>query len=131
MPVRIEIDRYARGHRTLPFIDLASHGHHMSRLRHWRGLRDIELPESCYANPAVPTGFDHATRRLEQRGVTAGDAQAVLAREPFSYYHEDQWKMGYYDPKSKVFVAKTIDGNVNTVMTNVDQAYINRLRGGR
>ncbi|MHB9858953.1 hypothetical protein [Streptomyces sp. YIM S03343] len=69
-------------------------------------------------------------QRLEQRGVSAEDAQAVLGRESFSYKHEDQWKMGYCDPKSKVFVAKTVDGNVNTVMTNVDQAYINRLQGG-
>ncbi|MFG2881566.1 RHS repeat-associated core domain-containing protein [Streptomyces sp. NPDC048297] len=73
----------------------------------------------------------HATQRLEQRGVSAEDAQAVLGREPFSYNHDDQWKLGYHDPRSKVFVAKTVDGNVNTVMTNVDQAYINRLQGGR
>lgn len=32
---------------------------------------------------------------------------------------------------SKGFVARAIDGNINTVMTNVDQAYINRLQGGR
>jgi hypothetical protein len=69
--------------------------------------------------------------RLEGRGVSQEDAQAVLQRTPFSYYHEDQWKLGFYDSRSKVFVAKTIDGNVNTVMTNVSPAYINRLQGGR
>ncbi|MEU7244916.1 polymorphic toxin-type HINT domain-containing protein [Streptomyces sparsogenes] len=73
----------------------------------------------------------HAMQRLEMRGVSVEDAQAVLKKEPFSYYHDDQWKMGYYDPKSKVFVAKTIDGNINTVMTDVEKAYINRLQGGR
>ena len=39
--------------------------------------------------------------------------------------------MGYYDPNSKVFVAKTIDGNTNTVMTNINKAYIDRLQRGR
>lgn len=72
----------------------------------------------------------HAMQRLGQRGVSEADARAVLDREPFSYYHDDQWKMGYYDPKSKVFIARTIDGNVNTVMTNVDGAYIRRLLSG-
>jgi hypothetical protein len=70
-------------------------------------------------------------QRLEERGVSSEDASAVLARQPFSYYHDGQWKLGYYDPNSKVFVARTVDGNVNTVMTNIDQAYINRLQGGR
>ncbi|MBS2965460.1 DUF4258 domain-containing protein [Actinocrinis puniceicyclus] len=74
---------------------------------------------------------NHAIQRLGQRGVSEEDARAVLGRDPFSYYHDDQWKLGYWDPKSKVFVAKTIDGNINTVMTDVDQAYINRLQGGR
>jgi len=73
----------------------------------------------------------HATQRLEQRGVSVEDAQAVLGREPFSYFHDDQWKLGYYDPSSKVFVAKTIDGNVNTVMTGVNQAYVDNLQKRR
>ncbi|MEV7996634.1 polymorphic toxin-type HINT domain-containing protein [Streptomyces sp. NPDC086077] len=72
----------------------------------------------------------HAIQRLRQRGVSDADAQAVLAREPFSYHHDGQHKLGYYDPKSKVFVAKTIDGNVNTVMTGVTKAYVQRLQGG-
>jgi len=54
-----------------------------------------------------------------------------LQEEPFSCYHDDQWKMGYYDPNSKLFVAKTADGNLNTVMTNVDKSYIDRLQRGR
>jgi cellobiose-specific phosphotransferase system component IIA len=72
----------------------------------------------------------HAIQRLRQRGVSDADAQAVLARESFSYHHDGQHKLGYYDPKSKVFVAKTIDGNVNTVMTGVTKAYVQRLQGG-
>ncbi|WP_137994224.1 DUF4258 domain-containing protein [Streptomyces vilmorinianum] len=95
------------------------------------GIGDITpraVPKA--ANPADDF-TRHAMQRLEQRGVSAEDAQAVLRREPFSYHHDDQWKMGYCDPNSKVFVAKTVDGNINTVMTNVDRSYINRLQGGR
>lgn len=104
---------------------------------------DAAHADDCYCNwgqsviprPNAAAKADeltiHATQRLERRGVSAEDAQAVLKKEPFSYNHDDQWKLGYYDPRSKVFVAKTVDGNVNTVMTNVEQAYINRLQGGR
>lgn len=103
---------------------------------------DATLADDCYCNwgePVVPRpaavaedNFTlHAMERLEGRGVSQEDAQAVLEGPAFSYYHDDQWKSGYSDPRSKVFVAKTIDGNVNTVMTNVDQAHINRLQRGR
>lgn len=97
---------------------------------------DATHADDCYCNwgePIIPrvdasSAADaftcHAIQRLEQRGVSAEDAQAVLSRQPFSYHHDDQWKMGYYDPGSKVFVARTVDGNVNTVMANVSQAYI-------
>ncbi|WP_051467498.1 DNRLRE domain-containing protein [Pseudofrankia saprophytica] len=104
---------------------------------------DLTHAADCYCNwgePVIPrpnvagpadefTG--HALQRLEERGVSAEDASAVLGKEPFSYRHEGQWKLGYYDPNSKVFVAKTIDGNINTVMTDVEQAYVNRLQGER
>ncbi|MEU0157045.1 polymorphic toxin-type HINT domain-containing protein, partial [Micromonospora fulviviridis] len=79
----------------------------------------------------VPGLTGHALQRLQQRGVSVDEARAALSKDPFSYYHDGQWKSGYYDPRSKVFIAKTIDGNINTVMTGVDKAYINRLRGGR
>ncbi|MFD8603260.1 polymorphic toxin-type HINT domain-containing protein [Streptomyces globisporus] len=97
------------------------------------GRGEITPKEAAPSTPAQPAdGFTgHAMQRLEQRGVSPEDARAVLGKEPFSYQHDDQWKMGYYDPSSKVFVAKTIDGKVNTVMTNVTQAYVNRLQGRR
>ncbi|MFB9469612.1 polymorphic toxin-type HINT domain-containing protein [Nonomuraea salmonea] len=72
----------------------------------------------------------HAIERLARRQVPEEQARAVLNREPFSYFHEGQWKLGYYHPGSKLFVAKTIDGNINTVMINVDRAYIRRLMDG-
>ncbi|TDD89284.1 sugar-binding protein [Actinomadura darangshiensis] len=95
---------------------------------------DITLESSAHAGEATGSAGNltrHSLQRLAQRGVSEEQAQATLAREPFSYHHDDQWKTGYYDPESKIFVAKTIDGNINTVMTGVDQNYINRLRGVR
>ncbi|MBO2446381.1 type IV secretion protein Rhs [Actinomadura barringtoniae] len=92
--------------------------------------------EPVLSEPPVPDATEvddftrHATQRLKNRGVSAEDAQSVLGRDPFSYRHDGQWKLGYYDPGTKVFVAKTIDGNVNTVMVDVTQAYIDRLAGG-
>ncbi|WP_146259267.1 RHS repeat-associated core domain-containing protein [Streptomyces tateyamensis] len=73
----------------------------------------------------------HALQRLRERHVPDEDGRALLQREPFSYYHDGQWKSGYYDPKSKLFVGKTIDGNVNTVMIEVEQGYISRLKAAR
>jgi RHS repeat-associated protein len=97
----------------------------------------------CYCNwgePVVPRSnaadevdefTSHAMQRMVRRGVSEEDARAVLDRDPFSYWHGDQWKLGYYDPNSRVFVAKTIDGNVNTVITDVNPSYIDHLKDGR
>jgi hypothetical protein len=74
---------------------------------------------------------NHAIERMQRRGVSESDAKAVLNRQPFSYEHEGQWKLGYYDPGSRVFIAKTIDGNINTVMVDVSRSYIDRLQRGR
>ncbi|WP_052848920.1 ricin-type beta-trefoil lectin domain protein [Streptomyces avicenniae] len=94
---------------------------------------DVTLkPAPAPAPPSASSAFtSHALQRLSQRGVSPEEAERVLGNQPFSYLHDDQWKTGYYDSGSKIFIAKTIDGNINTVMTNVDRAYINRLTGGR
>ncbi|MET9624992.1 ricin-type beta-trefoil lectin domain protein, partial [Streptomyces sp. NPDC006464] len=73
----------------------------------------------------------HAIQRLRDRGVSEADARAVLERAPFSYYHEGQWKNGFYDPKSKVFVGKTIDGNINTIIIEASNDYVARLKKAR
>lgn len=69
--------------------------------------------------------------RFGAERLSQAPVDSVLEREPFSYWHEDQWKSGFYDPSSKVFVGKTIDGRVNTVMTKVEKSYISRLQGRR
>ncbi|MFG2871270.1 ricin-type beta-trefoil lectin domain protein [Streptomyces sp. NPDC048338] len=73
----------------------------------------------------------HAIQRLRERGVSEADARAVLERTPFSYWHKGQWKSGFYDPKSKVFVGKTIDGAINTIMVEVENDYIERIKKKR
>jgi len=95
------------------------------------GIGDITLEPVVEVAETADDASDltrHSMQRMQQRGVSEEDARAVLNAQPFSYYHDDQWKMGHYDPNSGVFIAKTIDGNVNTVMTNVSQAYIDRLQ---
>jgi hypothetical protein len=46
--------------------------------------------------------------------------------KPFKYYHEGAWKLGYYDPKTKIFVGR-VGNNVTTVIDDVKQNYINNL----
>ena len=106
-------------------------GHSVNCRCAWGEEPILSEPTAEEAAVDEPDDFTrHAMQRLGQRGVSEADARAVLERDPFSYYHDDQWELGYYDPRSKVFIAKTIDGNINTVMTNVDRAYIERLQGG-
>ncbi|WP_449486056.1 polymorphic toxin-type HINT domain-containing protein [Streptomyces avidinii] len=89
-------------------------------------------PAPAPTPPSASSAFtSHSLQRLRERGVSPEEALQVLGNQPFSYRHDDLWKSGYYDPSTKIFIAKTIDGNINTVMTNVERAYINRLTGGR
>ncbi|GIF62191.1 hypothetical protein Ais01nite_02260 [Asanoa ishikariensis] len=82
-----------------------------------------DLPGDQFSN--------HARDRLASREVSEAEARRVLDREPFPYWHDGQWKMGYYDPGSKIFIGKTIDGNINTVIRNVDRGYPSRLQRAR
>ncbi len=79
-------------------------------------------------NNEEPCFSGHALDQLRDRRVSEAQAKKVLDRDPFTYFHDGQWKFGYYDPSSKIFIGKTIDGNLTTVMINVDKAYIRRLQ---
>lgn len=46
--------------------------------------------------------------------------------KPFKYYHEGQWKLGYYDPKTKIFVGRA-GNDITTVIDDVKPNYINNL----
>ena len=69
---------------------------------------------------------DHAITRL-QRGVTLNDLQALLEKaKPFAYFHENQWKLGYYDAGTKLFMG-TVNGVVTTVITGASGNYISNM----
>ena len=65
---------------------------------------------------------------MARRGISPAKVDAAMARPSFSYWHESQWKIGYYDPATKVFVGKTIDGTVNTVIGDATPGYIKNLK---
>ncbi|WP_433327514.1 hypothetical protein [Spirillospora sp. CA-294931] len=74
---------------------------------------------------------EHAKQRLKDRHVTMEEARKVLTQTPFSYWHEDQWKTGYWDPELQIFIGKTIDGNINTIIDPADRQYIENLKSRR
>ena len=70
----------------------------------------------------------HALERMSQRGVSMGQVQSIIQNiQPFEYFHEGIWKSGYYDPISKIFVAR-VDKLVRTVIANVKPQYVENLK---
>ena len=67
-----------------------------------------------------PSGWidvsSHAARRMTQRGISIDAVDNALTTQPFNYWHNNTWKVGYYDDASNVFV-----GTVNGVATTVIQ----------
>ena len=59
---------------------------------------------------------EHAVQRMAQRGISETDIKATMQQEPFKYYHEGEWKTGYYHPETKVFVGQSAEGRITTVM---------------
>ncbi|HCU51562.1 MAG TPA: hypothetical protein DGG94_17480, partial [Micromonosporaceae bacterium] len=69
----------------------------------------------------------HAARRITQRGLTVDIVDAVVSNQAgFKYWHGGLWKVGYYDPTTRVFVG-TVDNVVTTVINNVSPNYIRNL----
>lgn len=67
-----------------------------------------------------PSGWinvtSHAAKRMTQRGISIADVDQALTRTPFNYWHNNTWKVGYYDPGTNVFVG-TVNGVATTVIT--------------
>ena len=64
---------------------------------------------------------------MAQREISIDTVAATLTRPGFRYFHRGVWKVAYYyDPASRVFVA-TVNGEVKTVIANVNPAYIENL----
>lgn len=67
-----------------------------------------------------PSGWidvtSHAAKRMTQRGTSIADVDQALTQTPFNYWHNNTWKVGYYDPGTNVFVG-TVNGVATTVIT--------------
>ena len=70
----------------------------------------------------------HALQRMAERGVSRERVERLVgATRPFRYFHQGQWKLGYFDPASGLFVA-TAGGVVITVFTDATPKYVERLK---
>ncbi len=104
------------------------------------GIMSIDkMLSSSYNKPAnrtksnsksAPLFSSHAQMRMEQRGISIDQVKNVMENnKPFNYYHENNWKTGYYDQSSKVFVAQANEsGQVITVINDVSPQYISNLQ---
>lgn len=72
---------------------------------------------------------DHAALRMTQRNISIDAVEETLRQQAFGYYHQNTWKTGYYNTKTKVF-AGISDGEVATVI-KANQNYINNLKRAR
>jgi len=79
--------------------------------------------------PTNLTLSQHAVEQISRRGLSLPQIEsALVGAQEFQYFHEGAWKIGYYDPVSKIFLAQ-YQGNVITVISNVKPQYIENLRG--
>lgn len=74
---------------------------------------------------------EHSIMRIAQK-VGAGNVGSIINTlnnvKPFEYFHENVWKLGYYDVATKIFVAQVKSSQIiTTISTNVSQNYINNL----
>jgi RHS repeat-associated protein len=68
----------------------------------------------------------HAALRMAQRGISIDSVVTTLSKPGFAYFHKGVWKVGFYDPASRIFVG-TADGEVKTVIANPNANYIANL----
>lgn len=65
---------------------------------------------------------------MRERGISRELVLQVLKHTvPVRYMHSGTWKLGYYDGARKIFVTVK-ENTVITVMTHVEERYIQRLR---
>jgi RHS repeat-associated protein len=70
---------------------------------------------------------EHALERLAKWNISLGQAQNILrAVKPFKYFHQGEWKLGYFDESAGIFIGKA--GNtITTVIGEVTKNYIKNL----
>lgn len=71
----------------------------------------------------------HARQRMIERGVTEQQVREIIETvEPFEYRHQRRTKTGYYDDKTRIFLA-TADGILITVVADATPRYVRNLKG--
>jgi hypothetical protein len=68
----------------------------------------------------------HALQRLLERDVSTDEIEDVLSQPSFRYIFEGEWRTGFYDESSQIFVG-SVDGRITTVMTDVEPDYVDDL----
>ncbi len=111
-------DRFGRnastGHKVAPnglADDFANHGSEF--------LDDATRFPTSRLDTGAGT-FDvppHAANRMAQRGITNGNVQDALTTQPFDYFHDGIWKVGYYDTGTRVFVGTVGETITTTIKT--------------
>jgi RHS repeat-associated protein len=72
---------------------------------------------------------DHAAYRIIQRNISTEQVmQTVKNNNPIEYFHEGQWKNGFRDVTSKIFVGQEKNsGRITTVINNTSNNYLSNL----
>ena len=72
----------------------------------------------------------HAIERIGERGIGINAIRNALHAQPFKYFQQGVWKLGYYDSVTKVFLG--MYGNtITTVINNVTPNYIRYIARDR
>jgi RHS repeat-associated protein len=70
---------------------------------------------------------NHALLRIAERNITLKQVEeTILNGDTFKYFHEGEWKQGYYNPKTKLFIG-SVGNRITTIIDNVKQKYIDNL----
>jgi RHS repeat-associated protein len=87
-----------------------------------RGMSGVDFE----GNGRKLTITNHALNRMHVDRVTVIQVEAITGSvQPFRYYHQGQWKLGYYDKSANVFVAVAeADGVILTVMASPGAEYL-------
>lgn len=74
-----------------------------------------------------PIYFDKRPVRVENKISTQQIVQ-TMKNNPIEYFHEGQWKLGFRDAASKIFVGQAKDsGRITTVINNTNRNYLLNL----
>lgn len=65
---------------------------------------------------------------MELRHLSLNDLLTTLSKEPFPYKQEGEWRVGYDDAETKLFMGSTQDGVVTTVIDKASQKHIDNVK---